>query len=237
MKKMNTRFERKDEKTAGRVTTKKKIVVVGGNGKMGSAVCKKLAEKYEVFVIDRGMTMLNSADLVIDFGSAESSVASAKWCSENKVPLIIGATGQTNKQKKYIEKMSTNTPIVISENFSQGLILFKKALFEILNKNIQDIIVFEKHHRQKKDLPSGTAKNIVKFIETNYSGKIQVISERGGQEIGTHIVDVYFDNEVISLSHKAFSRDVFAVGVCRVVDWFFDGKIKENKLYSYEEIK
>lgn len=234
---MNTRFERKDGKIAGGVNIKKKIAVVGGNGKMGSAVCKKLAEKYEVFVIDRGMTMLNSADLVIDFGSAESSVASARWCSENKVPLIIGATGQTCKQKKIITKMATNTPIVISENFAQGLILLKKALYAVMNENIQDIIVFEKHHRQKKDIPSGTAKNIVKFIENNYSGKIQVISERGGQEIGTHIVDIYLNNEVISLSHKAFSRDVFAVGVCKVVDWLFAGKIKENKLYSYEEIK
>lgn len=236
MKRMNTRFEKYDKKSKN-TTQKKKIAVVGGKGKMGSAVCKKLAEKYEIFAIDRGTTILNGVNLVIDFGSAQSSVASAKWCSENKVPLIIGATGQTYKQKKYITKMAINTPIVISENFAQGLILFKKALYEVINENVQDIIVFEKHHRQKKDLPSGTAKNIVKFIENNYSGKIQVISERGGQEIGTHIVDVYFDNEVITLSHKAFSRDVFAVGVCRVVDWFFDGKLKENRVYSFDEIK
>ena len=63
-----------------------------------------------------------------------------------------------------------------------------------------------------------------------------MICERGGKEIGTHTVDCYFDNEMVSITHKAFSRDAFADGVKKTVAWMFGGEKKQNKLYSFDEI-
>lgn len=215
---------------------RKKIAVVGGKGKMGSAVCKALASDYDIFVIQKENKLLKSFDMVVDFGSSESSVHSAVWCKENGVPLIIGATGQSESDLKQIEEASKFVPIVLAQNFSEGLVLMKKALKSLITNETEDVIIFEKHHKEKKDSPSGTAKNLKQFIGEFYAGDIQMICERGGKEIGTHTVDCYFDNEMVSITHKAFSRDTFADGVKKTVAWMFGGEKKQNKLYSFDEI-
>lgn len=215
---------------------KRKIAVVGGQGKMGSVVCKSLSKDYKVLVIGRKDKLTGKINLVIDFGSAGSSVQSAIWCREYGVPLIVGSTGQSEEQLKIIQDASKVVPIVLAQNFSEGLVLMKKALKNVIVKNVRDVIVFEKHHREKKDSPSGTAKNLEQFIGGLFDGDIQMICERGGKEIGTHIVDCYFDNEMISMTHKAFSRDAFADGVKKVVSWILNGEKKQNGIYSFDEI-
>lgn len=217
------------------VLSKRKIAVVGGKGKMGSAVCRALAKDYEVVVIGRQDKLTGNISLVIDFGTAESSVISAIWCKENNVPLIIGSTGQTDAQMKTILDCSKFVPILKSDNFSFGLVLFKKALKTIISRNAEDVIIFEKHHREKKDSPSGTAINLKQHIQNFYDKNIQTLSLRGGKEIGTHTVDCYFENEMLSISHKAFSRDAFADGVAVSADWMLKAA-RQNRLYSFDEI-
>lgn len=214
---------------------KRKIAVVGGQGKMGSAVCRALAKDYEVEVIGRQDKLTGNISLVVDFGTAESSASSAVWCKKNKVPLIIGSTGQTDTQMKIIKDCSNVVPVLKAENFSFGLVLFKNALKSIICESVEDLIIFEKHHREKKDSPSGTAINLKKYIEKMYDKNIQMLSLRGGKEIGTHTVDCYFENEMLSITHKAFSRDAFADGVVVAVNWMLK-TTRQNRLYSFDEI-
>lgn len=206
------------------------IAVVGAKGKMGSVVCKKLQKNYEIVEIDIDFPINNAknADLIIDFASAKSSVLSAKFCAENKIPLIIGSTGQTEKQKKTIEKYSKITPILICKNFSVGVFLQKKISELILNIIEPSITIFEKHHAEKKDSPSGTAIELKGFIEERFNGKVSVLSERGGKEVGTHKIDFYFGDELISVSHSAFSRDSFACGVVLAAEYMLRQSSPKN---------
>ena len=202
---------------------KKKIVVVGGKGKMGSEVAEVLKNDY--FIICVGKDDLWSdfkADLVIDFGSAESSVMSANYCLKNKVPLIVGSTGQSQKEIKQIKKVATVAPLVLCANFSVGMVLVCECIKRVLKADIDDVCVFEKHHRNKKDIPSGTAKSLASLIDSEWSRSPQIIAERGGKEIGTHKIDFYFGEELISISHQAFSRKAFAFGVELAVRYIFE---------------
>lgn len=205
---------------------KKKILIVGSKGKMGLTVCEVLKNDYEIVKAKRNENWVDfKADLVIDFGSAESSLLSAGWASKNGVPLIIGSTGQTTKELKEIRRVCSHIPFLICSNFSIGVVLLKNCINQILKTDIDDICIFEKHHKNKKDAPSGTAIELQKYINEKFTEKVQLISERGGEEIGTHKIDFYFGSELIELSHYAFSRKVFAKGVKIVVDFLFTNKV------------
>lgn len=215
----------------------KTVAVVGANGKMGRLICEGLESDYSVVKIEKNddINSFDGLDLVIDFASAESSASSANYCESHKVRLIVGATGQTEKQLSVIKKASKSVPVLIAGNFSVGIVLIKKALAEVLKRvRAEDIVIFEKHHKAKVDQPSGTALEIASFIK-NISGKVpQILSERGGKEIGTHSIDIYFKDEVINFKHQAFSRDAFVSGVIKATEFL----LSQDKpdLYDYENI-
>ncbi|MBR2391104.1 MAG: hypothetical protein IKB06_01245 [Clostridia bacterium] len=214
---------------------KLKIAVVGANGKMGKLLCEKLNDKFDVLKITRECKLdKQNVCLVVDFASAESSVESAVWCAKHKVPLIVGSTGQTNFQKDEILKASEKTPILIAGNFSVGILLLKKLLKTVEFELVEDIVIFEKHHKNKKDKPSGTALELENLIRSKTSRHADVLVERGGKEIGTHKIDLYFENELISIKHRAFSRECFADGVLLAVEFMFQQK--ERKLFSFEDV-
>ena len=211
-----------------------KIMLVGHKGKMGSVVFDTLKKDYDVVGFSKEDKPTTDADMVVDFASAESSVCMAKWCAEKNIPLVIGSTGQSDLQMKEILNASKRVPIFIAGNFSVGIKNLKRALEKIVTKDAKDVIVFEKHHRSKKDAPSGTAKEIVKVITDKFGVVANVVFERGGKEIGTHTVDVYYEDEVITISHKVFSREAFAGGVKRAVEYM--QKVKKSGLYTMEDI-
>ncbi len=214
---------------------KKKILVVGVKGKMGSAVCEVLKNDYEIIEAKRNENWADfKVDFIIDFGSAESSVLSALAASKMRVPLIIGSTGQSKEQLKQIDRLCVGLPYMVCSNFSVGVVLLKCAIDNILKVKIDDIAIFEKHHRAKKDAPSGTALSLEKFIEERQNTKIQMLSLRGGKEIGSHKISFYFGSELLELSHTAFSREVFAYGVKIAVDFMFQNI--DNKRVEFENI-
>ncbi len=214
----------------------KVVAVVGANGKMGRLVCEGLEGEYDIKKIDIGDSLEDAGklDLVIDFANAETSVSSAKFCAKNNIKLIIGSTGQTEKQLAEIEKASKVVPILKAGNFSLGIAWLKKTLASVAKLKAEDIIIFEKHHKNKKDSPSGTALELEKVIESFCGIKPQILAERGGKEIGTHSIDIYFGEEVITLKHQTFSREVFADGACLAVKFLLNQTIP--KLYSFDNI-
>lgn len=214
---------------------KKKILIVGANGKMGSSVCEELKNQYEIIKFNKGDLCGGfSVDLVIDFGSAESSVLSAEIASKIGVPLIIGSTGQTKEQLEQIEKFCVGVPHLVCANFSVGIVLLKLAIDSIIKTKIDDIAIFEKHHSVKKDSPSGTAKALQQYILKQQEKSVQMLSLRGGKEIGSHKISFYFGEELIELSHTAFSRKAFADGVKIAADFMLEQKTAIR--YDFDEI-
>lgn len=215
----------------------KNIIVVGYKGKMGGVVFDTLKKRgLQVLGKDASDKFDDFCDvsLVIDFGGAESSVESAKWCRQNGVKLIVGSTGQDEGQIKEIYEAGKVVPLVIAGNFSVGVLMMKKMIALMKNCEVDDVCVFEKHHKNKKDAPSGTAKELQVEVEKVVFKPVQMLCERGGQEVGTHSVDFYFGSEVLTLVHKAFSRDAFAGGVCLAVE-FLKG-VSTQGVFSFEDI-
>lgn len=191
---------------------KKKIILVGAKGKMGVLLHEKLKDNFEIIAIEKQDNIWQfEADLVVDFGSAESSVQSAEFCLQHKTPLIVGSTGQSKSQLEMILKVGKVAPVMKASNFSFGILLLKQIVKELADF-ADEVCLFEKHHKNKKDAPSGTAVELTNIIEKKLEKKIQVSSQRGGEETGTHVIDFYLSGELISISHQAFSREPFVKG-------------------------
>ena len=212
------------------------IAIVGGDGKMGTLVSTTLNKKYKVekITLKNKLQDYKKIDFVIDFACAKSSVESAKFCQTKNIPILIASTGQNEKQLKKLYEISKNIPMMICSNLSIGVAQVKKIINSIDFSRSYDISIIEKHHREKKDMPSGTAIMLKKFLNEKTKDNIEIISERGGKEIGTHTIDFYFDDELISITHKAFSRNCFALGALKATDFM----IKQTKpgLYYFDDI-
>lgn len=214
---------------------KKKILLIGSRGKMGEVVKNTLQNEYLIIDAKRGQNWADfESDLIIDFGSAESSVIASEVAVKKGIPLIVGSTGQSEIQRQKIELASKQVPVLMAGNFSIGMAVFRKLVREVLKIKVDDIAIFEKHHKAKKDSPSGTAIELLHMAEKLSDIRPQVLSERGGKEIGTHTIDFYFGDEVLSVKHQAFSRQAFADGVLLAVEYFLKGQ--NARLYYFDEI-
>ncbi len=193
-----------------------------------------------------------SADVLIDFSLPEATKATLPVCAKRKLSCVICTTGLGDDLKKEMQFTATQCGVFYSANMSLGINL----LMELV-KNAQkalpgfDIEIVEKHHHNKLDAPSGTALALADSIN-NSSGerfhyvydRHEVRQKRAQDEIGLHAVrggsivgehDVIFagPDEVITLSHSAYSRDVFANGAISAA-LFLQGK--QPGLYSMRDV-
>ena len=196
----------------------KKVAVVGYKGRMGRFIVESLEKDYVVFGVGREDKLDKfDADLVIDFASHKSSVISAEYCLGRNIPCVIGSTGQTEWENKRIDEISKHTKIVKSANFSKGIEVLKKFVDSVLMCQPDNIEIIEKHHKNKKDSPSGTALELEKYIKEKFDGEIKIASIREGEEMGEHTMIVSFGDEKITISHNVYSRNAFVLGVKYVV--------------------
>lgn len=199
---------------------------------------------------------LNGAEAVIDFTLPVLTDELIATAVEKKVPLVIGTTGHSEKQKQAICEASKSIPIVHASNFSTGVnLLFhltRKAA-SILGNETFDIEVTEMHHRHKVDAPSGTARTLLDILneetETSYeddvahgregnvgprpSREIGMHTLRGGDVVGDHTVMFAADGERFELTHKASSRMTFASGAVRAALWL---QGKKAGLYDMQDV-
>lgn len=191
-------------------------------------------------------------DAMVDFSSPKASLEILQFSSENNKPVVIGTTGFTFKEEKAIEEFSKKIPVFKASNMSLGIntvIAILEGLPDILYKGF-DIEIVETHHKRKKDSPSGTAIALAKTIAKRVGkevfvygrkgkelkrekGEIGIHSVRGGTVVGTHSVFFHGDNESIEITHRAYSRRIFALGALAAVRWIVK---KKNGLYSMKDM-
>ena len=184
------------------------------------------------------------ADVIIDFASAKAVDALLDYCKDKKIPCVLCTTGLSEEQLAKIEDTSKYTAILKSANMSLGINLLLKMLKDATNVLAgagYDIEIAEKHHNQKLDAPSGTALALADTINEELDNsceyvydRSQVRQKRGKKEIGISAVrggtivgdhDVIFagTDEVITFSHRAYSRAVFGKGAVQAAK-FLKGK-------------
>ena len=125
-----------------------------------------------------------------------------------------------------IKMASQKIPVLFEANFSKGIKLLKRTIKGFLTDNhaeVKLIKIYESHHSNKKDIPSGTAfllKNFISSILPNFDEKIEIYSKRANEIFGIHRVEIVLENEeVISFTHNAESRDIFAYGAIEAALW------------------
>jgi 4-hydroxy-tetrahydrodipicolinate reductase len=227
---------------------------------MGQAIADA-ASKAEVEItagLDIGDDItkhIQSCDVVVDFSHPNASIELGRACAEAKKPAVVGTTGHSKAEREALEKLAGSVPVVLSPNFSVGV----NALFWLTRNAAQmlgddfDLEISEMHHRLKKDAPSGTAKKLAEILcevrKLDYTkdvrhGREGLIGERPTKEIAVHSIrggDVVGDHTVIfagagerlELSHKAASRETFALGALRAARWIVG---KPPGLYSMEDV-
>ncbi len=186
---------------------------------MGSLIFQELQKDYDVVGIDRNddINEIKDVSLVIDFASHESSVTSARFCNKRRIPIIIGSTGQTEEENKIINEISKNIKLVKKSNFSSGIRVLEKFIEEMVKLSPEKIEIIEKHHKHKKDSPSGTAVELEKVVRRTFGGMTEIKSIREGENMGEHRIVAYFGGEKIEMKHNAESRNIFVQGVLKEV--------------------
>lgn len=174
---------------------------------------------------------LDHADIIIDFSSSEftnSLLDNLKIGTR----LIIGTTGFNQETKDKMLKLSERNKIFYSANMSIGIGLianFLKKYNDILKKNYT-IKIADIHHIHKKDAPSGTALMLQQALNDI---NIPIDSQREGEIIGQHEINLSNHYETINITHEAHDRDLFAIGALEIAKWFME--VKENRFYEMED--
>ena len=210
------------------------IYVNGLSGKMGSSILNQVSKIEDILIIES----IANCDVVIDFSRPESSLKILNKCLENKIPLVIGTTGFNNDQVQIIKEASKHIPLLLSYNMSKGIYALKKSIkdFLIKNKDMFECTIYEVHHTEKVDSPSGTAIELKEIIENNnkcnFVSSINIESERVSNVNGIHEVRFYNNRDLVIFKHEALSRNIFSDGAIAIAKSIIK---KEPKLYTAKD--
>lgn len=221
----------------GLIAADEEIEIVAGIDAYG-----EIQNPYPVF---RSTTECDvEADAVIDFSNSMAIDGLLEFCAAKKIPCVLCTTGLSPEQIEKVNEASKQVAILRSANMSLGINMLLKLLKEatgILAPAGFDIEIVEKHHNQKLDAPSGTAlaladsineelDNSYKYVydrsqirEKRTRKEIGISAVRGGTIVGDHDVIFAGADEVITFSHRAYSKAVFGKGAIQAAK-FLAGK-------------
>ena len=219
-------------------------IVVSGYGQIGKRLVNTIGETSGlslVGVVDKMANVgVNSFDLltekpdvIIDFSHPTVLPNLLAYATANSVPCLIATTGFTTEEIQTIKQASKQIPILFTYNTSLGINVMNKVLKELTRVlgDEFDIEIIERHHNQKIDHPSGTAKllagTIVDELDQGYilNGR-QKTGKRGKNEVGIHAVrggtipgehTVMFagNDEILEIKHQALSKQIFVNGALK----------------------
>lgn len=194
------------------------------------------------------------ADVVIDFAAPVCMDGLLDYCEDKKIPAVICTTGLSSEQLSHIQETSKKVAILKSANMSMGINLLQKVLKDVSQTLADagfDIEIVEKHHNLKKDAPSGTALALGDSINEALSEKYEYVYDRSGRSIqrpkkeigysavrggtivGDHDVIFAGEDEVITLSHRAYSKAVFGNGAVQAAKFL---KGKKPGMYDMSDV-
>lgn len=179
-----------------------------------------------------------SADVIIDFSSAQGLAARLEFAKARGICIVLAPTGLSAANEAMISEYARFVPIFRAANFSLGA-----AVTEVLCAQARrllpcefDAAIIEKHHKTKKDAPSGTALSIAKAIDgaTEKSGKkTEIHALRLGTFSGEHEIIFAGDGETVTIIHHAENRRIFALGAIKAAGFLIG---KPAGLYGMKDL-
>lgn len=255
-----------------------KVIVCGALGRMGKEVIYKISQRKDVELIgaiespqhpllgketEKGIKVSSQLEnvvekdsIIIEFTTPSATLEHLRITEKKRVPMVIGTTGFKEKEYERIKRTSNTIPIIISPNMSVGINLLYnivKQITKILGENFDKEII-ERHHRNKKDAPSGTAQKIAQIIaevegrdlsqvgvygrqgmkkEIRSRKEIGIHAIRGGSIVGEHTVLFAGEEERLEITHIAESRGIFARGAILAAKFLVR---KKKGLYDLQDV-
>lgn len=209
---------------------------------------------YADYPVYRTLEECPEADVIIDFSTAAAVDSLLKYAEKKNIPTVVCTTGLSEEQTGTLQNVALKTAILKSANMSVGINLLEAVLAEVAPKLAAagfDVEIVEKHHNQKLDAPSGTAIALADAVndalDNEYTyvydrsqrrqkrpkKEIGISAVRGGTIVGDHDVIFAGQDEVITFSHRAYSRAVFGKGAVEAAK-FLAGK--EAGLYTMADV-
>lgn len=234
--------------------------LAGASASAGSAWLGKdagsiLGLALEVRVTSDPRAAIAGAQVAVDFTLPHVTAGNLEACVAAGKPVVIGTTGHTAEQRASIQQAAAHIPIVIAPNMSLGVNVLLKLVelaARALDENY-DIEIYEAHHRNKKDAPSGTALRLGEVaavargvtLQTHGDfarhgdtgarprGHIGFAVARGGDIVGDHTVLFAGPGERVELSHRAHDRSGFACGALTAARWIVG---RPPGIYSMQDV-
>ena len=212
------------------------IEIIAGVDAFGSA--------YAGYPVLRTLEECPDADVIIDFSNAAAIDGLIAYSVRKQIPAVVCTTGMSGEQLSALDEASTKTAILKSANMSVGINLLEVLIEEAAPKLAAagfDIEIVEKHHKMKVDAPSGTALALADAANAALGNEYEYVYDRtvrrqkrpvkeigisavrGGTIVGDHDVIFAGQDEVITFSHRAYSRAVFGKGAVEAAK-FLAGK-------------
>ena len=184
------------------------------------------------------------ADVIVDFSNASAVDGLLDYCVAKAIPVVLCSTGLSAEQLDKVKEASAKVAVLKSANMSVGVNALIKVLKEVSPLFAAagfDIEIVEKHHNQKLDAPSGTAIALADSINESLNNEYEYVNDRstrrekrpvkeigisavrGGTIVGDHDVIFAGHDEVVTLSHRAYSRAIFGKGAIQAAK-FLAGK-------------
>lgn len=228
------------------------VLLVGGvempeHENVGRRLCEVWGDGGSEIVVAPGLDEFEPSDfdVIVDFSTPAQAVNCAELSGSTGKGLVIGTTGLSDFQTALVQEAAGTCPVVIAPNMSIAM----NVLFGLVRRGAAalgleyDVEIVETHHRAKRDAPSGTAEKLLRLVSEERcvdpedvarygrhgltdgrgAAEIGVHSLRGGAVVGRHDVSFMSDVEELRLSHEALSREAFARGAVRAVE-FVDGR-------------
>lgn len=204
-------------------------------------------------VYETAADVTEKVDVIIDFSNPASLDGLITYAKKTNTPLVISTTGHSEEQKNKITEAAKQLPVFFTGNMSLGINLMLELVHKAADalEGLFDIEIVEKHHNQKIDAPSGTALMLADSVNSALSEKYEYVydreckrekrskqeigihSIRGGTITGEHTVIFAGNDEIIEITHKASSKEIFAVGSIKAAQFM---KNKPAGLYSMKHV-
>jgi 4-hydroxy-tetrahydrodipicolinate reductase len=234
-------------------------IIIHGFGRLGRAIAQLASDMRATVVatVDKDAPLDDCtapANVIIDSSHADAVSGVVKYAVLRKIPLVICTTGLSDDTLNEIAAAAELVPILLSSNMSLGVNLQSKLAAiatQTLAKSGFDIEIIEAHHNQKLDAPSGTAFLLANSINAAADGKFKFVYDRsqylqkreadeigisairGGTIVGEHSVIFAGPDEIVEITHRALSREIFARGALRAAKFIAD---KPAKLYTINDL-
>lgn len=232
-------------------------ILLTGHGKMGRMVEELALQKgWEILAALDGpdakkLETLEKADAVIDFSHPGMLELLADYVRRTGTPLVSGTTGYGEEQFSALRQLGETAPVLYSANYSLGIALMRRilTLFGPALRTDFDVELVEKHHNQKQDAPSGTAKLLADALDPGHTlrritgrdgfcgargrDEMGIFALRGGTVAGEHTVYFFGEDETLSITHSAASRRIFAAGAVKAASLLAG---KAPGFYTLDEI-